>query len=299
MKTFESALSSKDFVVTSEILLTPQFGDEHISEQARLLRGNVDALLVTDNQSGRLHMSSLAASVLVKQAGIDPIMQLGCRNRNRIALLGDLLGASALGIKNLQFVRGERIPDGFVPRPKAMLDVTATELLAIASKMKLEDGIARIPDLLLGGIVSPRAPNRRWQAKKLRQKVDSGARFLMTHTCMDIGIVKKFMNHLVSLGIPRRTNMIVTTAVLGSAKDARWLREHRTNVMIPDSMIEGLDSDPQPREKGIDSAAEFLRQLIDVPGVAGAHIYTPNDLDAVVETIRRAGLTAGYSKTGA
>jgi methylenetetrahydrofolate reductase (NADH) len=289
LKTFESALSSKDFVVTSEILLAPQFGDEHIGEQAKRLRGHVDAILLTDNQSGRLHMSSLAASSLVRQAGIDPIMQLGCRNRNRISLLGDLLGASALGIRNLQLVRGERIPDGFVPRPKAVLDVTATELIAIASKMKQEDGIASIPDLILGGIVSPRAPSRRWRAKKLLQKVDAGARFLMTHTCMDIGVVKTFMDHLVSLGIPRRTNMIVTVAVLGSAQDARWLRDNRTNVMIPDSMIDMLAADPQPREKGIDIAAELLQQLVDVPGIAGAHIYSPNDVNAVVETIRRAG----------
>jgi len=290
LNTFESALSSKDFVVTSEILQAPNFGVEHINEQARLLRGYVDAVLVTDNQSGRLHMSSLAASVLLKKAGIDPIMQLGCRNRNRISLLGDLLGASALGIKNLQLVRGERIPDGFVPRPKALLDITATELLAIANKMKLDDGIAKIPDLLLGGVVSPRAPKTDWPARKLIEKIDSGARFLMTHTCMDIDIVRQYMKHLVSLGVPRRANVIISIAVLSSAQDAAWLREKKTNVIIPDAIVDDLERHPQPREKGIEIAAELLRQFADTPGLAGVHIYAPNDVSAIPETIERAGL---------
>jgi methylenetetrahydrofolate reductase (NADPH) len=131
LNTFAAALRTKDFVVTSELLLGPQSGGEHINEQAEALRGHVDGVLVTDNQSGRLHMSSLVASWLLKQAGIDPIMQLGCRNRNRISLLGDLLGANALDIRNIQLVRGERVPDGFAPRPNALLDMTATELIEI------------------------------------------------------------------------------------------------------------------------------------------------------------------------
>jgi len=290
LNTFESALSSKDFVVTSEILQAPNFGVEHINEQARLLRGHVDAVLVTDNQSGRIHMSSLAASVLLKQAGIDPIMQLGCRNRNRISLLGDLLGASALGIRNLQLVRGERVPDGFVPRPKALLDVTATELLAIAKKMKLEEGIASIPDLNLGGIVSVRAPKVDWPAKKLVEKIDSGAQFLMTHTCMDIDIVRQYMKHLVSLKVPRRANMIASIAVLGSVQDAKWLRDNKTNTIIPDTIVESLGGHPEPRENGIDIAAQLLREFAEIPGLAGVHIYAPNDVSAIPEAIERARL---------
>lgn len=295
MNSFQSALSTKDFIVTSEILLAPHFEAEHINEQANMLRGYVDAVLVTDNQSGRLHMSSLAASCLLKQSGIDPIMQLGCRNRNRISLLGDLLGASALGIRNLQLVRGERVPDGFVPRPKALLDITATELLVIANKMKLDDGIACIPDLILGGIVSPRAPKAGWPAKKLVEKIEAGARFLMTHICMDINLIEQYMNHLVSLRVPHRVNLIASIAVLGSAQDARWLRENKTNVILPDAIVDSLECDQQPRQKGIEIAAKLLKQLKDVPGLAGAHIYTPNDVSAIPETIELAELDIPFT----
>ena len=134
MSNFESALNTKDFVITSEVLLGSRSGDEHVREHVELLSGHVDAMLATDNQSGRLHISSLATSVLLQQAGIEPIMQLGCRNRNRVALLGDLLGAYELGIRNVQLVRGERVPEGFKPRPKPELDVTATELVALQAK---------------------------------------------------------------------------------------------------------------------------------------------------------------------
>jgi methylenetetrahydrofolate reductase (NADPH) len=290
LNTFETALNTKDFVMTSEIFLAPQSGNEDINKQADLLRGYFDGVLVTDNQSGRLHMSSLAAASLLKHAGIEPIMQLGCRNRNRISLLGDLLGAAALGIRNLQLVRGERVPEGFMPRPKALLDVTATELIGIACKMRTEDGIASFPELLLGGVVTPRAPKADWPAKKLVEKVESGARFLLTHTCMDAEVVRSYMKHLISLRILHKTHVLVSIAVLGSARDARWLRENKPNVMIPDSIIDRLDRHPEPREEGIAIAAELLQKFVNIPGLSGAHIYAPSDLRTVPAAIQQAGI---------
>jgi len=290
LNTFELALNTKDFILTSEIFLAPQSGTGDIGKQADVLRGLFDGVLVTDNQSGRLHMSSLAASCLLKQEGIEPIMQLGCRNRNRISLLGDLLGAAALGIRNLQLVRGERVPEGFMPRPKALLDVTATELIGIACKMRLEDGIASFPDLLLGGVVTPRAPKADWAARKLVEKVEAGARFLLTHTCMDAEVVRKYMKHLVALKVLHKTSILASIAVLGSAQDARWLRENKPNVMIPDSIIDRLERHPAPREEGIAIAADLLRELADIPGLSGAHVYAPNDLRSVPAAIQHAGL---------
>jgi methylenetetrahydrofolate reductase (NADPH) len=290
LNTFAAALRTKDLVITSEILLGSQSGDVHINEQAEALRGHVDGLLVTDNQSGRLHMSSLVASFLLKQAGVDPIMQLGCRNRNRISLLGDLLGADALGIRNLQLVRGERVPNGFVPRPNALLDVTATELLEIANRMKTGDSVANIPDLLLGGVVTPRAPKPDWPARKLVEKIDAGARFLITHTCMDADIVRKYMKHLVALRITHRASVMASIAVICSAQDAQWLRENKTNVMIPDALVDEIESHPQSREKGIEIAAGLVREYAEIPGLSGVHVFATTDVGAVPEVIQKAGL---------
>ena len=129
MKTFNKALNTQDFTITSEIFLRPDTDEEAIRVQADILRDSVDAVLITDNQSGQLHMSSVAAGILLKAANIDPIVQLSCRNRNRISLLSDLLGCAALGITNLMLTRGDRVPLEFQPRPKAIMDVNATELI--------------------------------------------------------------------------------------------------------------------------------------------------------------------------
>jgi len=288
LNTFATALRTKDLVITSELLLGPQFGEKLIREQADLLRDHVDALLVTDNQSGRLHMSSLAASQLLKQSGVEPIMQLGCRNRNRIALLGDLLGASALGIRNMQLVRGERVPEGFVPRPKALLDVTATELIEIARSMQVEDGIAYFPDLFLGGVITPRIPKPAWPAKKLVEKVAAGARFLVTQTCMDARVIRKYVEHLVGLKVTHSASLFASIAVLKSAEDARWLQENKTNVTIPDGMIGDIDGHANPRTRGIEIATQLFREFASIPGLSGVHIYSPTDVHAVREVIQRA-----------
>lgn len=294
MDTFQTALNTKNFTITSEILLGANSGVDHVNEQAELLRDRVDGVLVTDNQSGRLHMSSLAASRLLLDAGLDPIMQLGCRNRNRVALLGDLLGAGALGVRNLQLVRGEKVPIGFAPRPKAMLDVTATQLIGIAEKMKLEEGIARFPDLFLGSVISPRVPKANWPAKKIVHKVDAGARFLMTHTCMNIDVIRQFMKHMVKLKLLHRTSVMVSIAVLASAQDARWMRANKSNVIIPESLVERLDRHPQPRAEGIAIAAELLQRCVEVPGISGAHLYAPTDLRSVAEAVDMAGIDGHY-----
>jgi methylenetetrahydrofolate reductase (NADPH) len=290
LNTFEAALNNKDFVLTSEILLTPQSDTADISKQADMLRGHFDGVLVTDNQSGQLHMSSLAAAIMLKQLGVEPILQLSCRNRNRIAILGDLLGAGAHGIKSLQLVRGEKVPDGFKPRPKAVLDVTATELIATAHKMTGEEGIGVRPDFLLGGVVTIQKPKAGWLPRKLVQKVDAGAQFLITHPCLDIDLLQRYMKHLVSMKILHRVNIIIGTAVLTSAEDARWLRDNRFGVMIPKHIVKRLEQAANPRAEGIAICAEQLKNLESIPGVSGAHVIASSDLTSIPTVIEAAGL---------
>ena len=290
MNAFEAALNNKNFVVTSEVLLGSQSDEQHIHEHADLLRDLVDAVLATDNQSGRLHVSSLAAACVLRQAGVEPIMQLGCRNRNRVALLGDLLGAHMLGIRNFQIVRGERVPEGFKPRPKAELDVTTTELIDIANKMKVGEGIASFPDLFLGGVTTARAPTADWPARKLVGKVEAGARFVLTHSCMDIDIIRAYFRHLVAMKLTHKARFIVSLAVLSSPQDARWLRENKPNTTLPQSLIDRLGSSTEARAEGIEIAAELLREFVRIPGISGAHLYAPTDLTAITEVLRQADL---------
>ena len=290
MKTYKDALDSKDLALSAELFLHTRSNQDEIREQTDMLSGHVDGVLVTDNQSGQLHMSSLAASLIVRDGGIDPIMQLGCRNRNRIAVLGDLLGAGALGIRSLQLVRGERVPDGFEPRPKAVLDISATELLATATQLTSEEGVGDFHEFHLGGVITAHAPKDAWRPRKLLQKIDAGAHFLMTHTCMDLDLLRAYMQHLVSLQVLHRVRIIATIAVLRSVADARWLRNNKPNVLIPKGLVSRLDRAADPRAEGIALCAEQLRELADIPGLSGVHLYNSADMSAIPEAIVASGV---------
>ena len=278
MKTFDNALNNQDFTITSEVFLRPDTDEEAIRVQADILRESVDAILVTDNQSGQLHMSSLSAGILLKKADIDPIVQLSCRNRNRISLLSDLLGCTALGITNLMLTRGDRVPLEFNPRPKAIMDVNATELIALANNIKQDEKLRTNNQFLMGGVVTPFAPKSGWPAKNLAEKIDAGAEFVITHTCLDIDLIKNYMKRLVETQLLRRMHLIVGIAILKTAEDARWFRENRPNVNIPASIVTRLEEASDTNQEGIDICAEQLNELAQIPGVSGAHIIASNSV---------------------
>ena len=290
MRSFKDAIRNRDFAVSAEIFLRPESSVDSITEQADLLRDHVDAILLTDNQFGRLHMSTLVAASILINAGVDPIVQLASRNRNRVALISDLIGAVALGVTSLLLVRGQRAPKEFDPRPKSVLDVDAVELIRIASTVSQDERNSHSPDLYIGGLVIPHRPAKQWKGKLLTDKIDAGAGYLQTHLCMDMDILKSFIKRLVDNGIVRRTSIIGATAILGSAEDARWLRENRRNVLIPDSVVDRLEKASNPRQEGINICTEILQAMLDIPGISGANIMAAQDLATIPEAIDAAGL---------
>ena len=289
MKYFKDALGTKDFVITSEIFLKPETDANSIKIQADVLRDYVDAILLTDNQSGQLHMSSLAAGVLLLDAKIDPIIQLSCRNRNRISLLGDLLGCAALGMTNLSLIRGDRVPD-IQPKPKAIMDITATGLIRMANKMKADEKIKSVGKFLLGGVVTPHGPKPGWHAKSITEKIDAGAQFMLTHTCLDVDLLRTYMQRMVETKLLRRVNVIVGMAVLSSSEDAQWVRKNRPNVIIPNDIVTRLSNAKDPEKEGIDICIEQLNALKTIPGVSGAHIIASEKLINISTAIKNANI---------
>lgn len=292
MKTFKEAVRTKDFAVTARIALRPETDAAIIREQANLLRDHVDAILLTDNQFGQVHMSTLAASALLVQNGVDPIMQLSCRNKNRIALLGDLFGAAALSVTSLLLVRGNKVPEEIEPRPKAVFDVNATELMAIAVTMKSDDQLGAFPEFFLGGAVTPHAPRPGWVPKKLIEKIDAGAQFVQMPICMDADLLRSYMKHLVANNLIRRASVIAGTAILPSADAARWMRENRANVKIPDVIIDRLQRAGDPEQEGINICSEHLQELAEIPGISGATIMPGGNLVAIPAAIQAANLNS-------
>lgn len=290
MTTFRHAIRSKDFVVTTECFLKPETDANALQIQAEVLRDAVDGVIVTDNQHGRLHMSSLAAASLMRTHGVDPIMQLSCRNRNRIALLADLFGAAALDITSLLLVRGNRVPEGMEPRPKAVFDMSAAELIATAAELKDDTQLLSPPEFFIGGLVTPHVPKPDWVPRKLAEKTDAGAGFMLTYPCMDTSLLAQYMRQIVSNKLTHRLSFIATIAILTSADDARWLRDSRPNAVMPDSIVARIEAAADPVNEGFKICVEQIRELRNIPGVSGVNIMATTDLAQIPKVVDAAGL---------
>jgi methylenetetrahydrofolate reductase (NADPH) len=295
VNTFRQAARTRDFCVSAELFLTPESSASTIAEQAKLLKDHVDGVLLTDNQFGQLHMSTLAAAALLIANGVDPIMQLSCRNRNRIALLSDLLGAGALGVTSLMLVRGHHVPDGFQPRPKAVLDLDATELIATATRIRADEGLPALSDFYVGGIVTAHRPDADWTPRTLLRKIEAGAQFMMTNVCMDVPILRSWFRQLVAAKILRRVNIIVSVAIPESADDAHWLSRNRPNFQIPDTLIRRLEQARDAELEGVDIATEILTEVAAIPGVSGVHLMATRNLAAIPAALAGAGMARSLS----
>lgn len=290
MKIFRDELRKRDFVITAECFLNPETDSESIRAQTDILRDVVDGVVLTDNQHGQIHMNTIAAARLVLDNGMDPIVQMSCRNRNRLALVADLLGASALGVNNVLLIRGGQVPPVIKPRPKAVLDMTVSELIATASRLKSDGKLGAEAEFLVGSTMTIQPPEADWVPEKLTRKIEAGAQFIVALGNMDIDALQAHMKNLVAAKLTRRASVIASTFILTSAEDARWLRDHRPNYEIPDSIVRRLEKATDPREEGLAICSEHLSHLAKIPGISGANIIASSNLLMVPEVISAAGL---------
>jgi len=290
MKIFRDELRKRDFVITAECFLNPETNSDSIRDQADVLRDCVDGVVVSDNQHGQIHMNAIAAAHLLLDNGVDPIVQMSCRNRNRIALVADLLGASALGVNNVMLIRGSQVPGTIKPRPKAVRDMAVSDLIATASRLKADEKLGATANFFVGSTMAAHLPEPGWVPEKLTRKIDAGAQFIIAHGNMNLEALQAHMNHLIAAKLTRRASIIASTFILTSADDARWLRDHRPNNEIPDSIVHRLEKARDPRKEGLAICAEHLSQLAKTPGISGANIIASTNLVLVPEVISAAEL---------
>jgi methylenetetrahydrofolate reductase (NADPH) len=290
-----SLLQQRRFAITAEVTPPVSADPQRLLEKALPLKGYADAVNVTDAASAKSTMSSVAAAAILVQAGIEPVLQITCRDRNRIALQNDLLGAAALGIRNVLVLTGDDPKLGDQPEAKPVFDLDAKSLIATAVRMRegeLMNGrkIQGTPDLFLGAADLPVDPAPGWAPKSLEAKIDAGAEFAQTQFCMDVGVVRRYAARLAEHGLTERVGVLIGIAPLASAKSARWMREHLYGTVIPDEVVARMEAAPDPREEGKRICVELLQQLAEIPGVAGAHIMAPLNEAAIPEAIERSGL---------
>ena len=241
-------------------------------------------------------MSSLAGSVIVLSKGIDPILQMTCRDRNRLAIQSDLMGASALGIKNVLTLGGDPIKNGDQPDAKAVFDVNSKKLLSIMKNMN-EPGetmsgrvLSTKSNFFPGGAAIVHDPTEEWDPKILNRKADLGTKFIQTQFCYDIDILKTYMKYIVDAGLAEKMSFIIGIGPFRSEKSAQWMKDKLFGTIIPDAMINRMEQATDKLEEGILICAELIDQLQEVDGVSGAHLMAPRNLSAIAPTIKKSGI---------
>jgi methylenetetrahydrofolate reductase (NADPH) len=292
--TMEMALRAGRFVITTEITPPVSFDAHDLLKKARPLAGLADAVNVTDGASARAHMSALVAAAILARNGIEPILQLTCRDRNRIALEADLMGAAAAGVRNLLLLTGDDPKAGDQPDAKAVFDIDSTTLTEIARVMRdrgeLPTGkkIAGKAAFFLGAADLPHDPPAGWEPVKLAAKAKAGAQFVQTQFCMDAGIVARYAAHIADHAATRELGLLIGIAPLRSAKSAQWMKKHLYGTIIPDALIERLEQAADPAAEGARICVELIEAFATIPGVAGVHVMAPANEAAVAGVIAEA-----------
>ena len=292
----ERVLRAGHFALTAEVTPPLSSNPARLLEKALPLKGYADAVNVTDGASARAHMSSVASAAILVQNGIEPILQVTCRDRNRIAIQSDLLGAAALGVRNVLVLTGDDPKAGDQPETKPVFDLNSTAVIATAKAMrddaKLPSGreIQDPPQLFIGAADLPIDPPAGWKADGLRAKADAGAQFVQTQFCFDMAIVRRYAERLGELGLTERLSILIGIGPLSSAKSARWMRQNLYGTTIPDAIIERMEAAREPKQEGARLCAELLQELAEIPGIAGAHLMAPLNEAAVPTAIEASGL---------
>jgi methylenetetrahydrofolate reductase (NADPH) len=299
----QARLRRGDFVVTAEITPPVSTDPGEFLSRAMPLKGLATAINVTDGAGAKVHLSSLAAAHYLVQSGIEPIFQMTCRDRNRLALQGDILGAVSLGIRNILALAGDDPKAGDQPEAKAVFDLDSRGLLAMAHRMRLErklpsgTAIAGKFSLVLGAADIPVDPPAGWNPKGLIAKADAGADFVQTQFCMDMGVARRYAGRLLELGLAQRLPILIGVAPIPSARSARWMREKLSGTLIPDALIARLENAADPKREGTRICVEVLRELADLPGVAGAHVMAPMNFAEIPRAIEDSGVVGRKRRT--
>jgi methylenetetrahydrofolate reductase (NADPH) len=290
----QSRLRAGEFVVTAEITPPVSTDPAEFLKRAMPLKGLATAVNVTDGAGAKVHLSSLAAAHFLVQSGIEPIFQMTCRDRNRLALQGDILGAASLGIHNILILGGDDPKAGDQPEAKAVHDVDSRALLAMAhamrSQRKLPPGteIQGRLELFLGVADIPADPAPDWEPKGLQAKAASGADFVQTQFCMDIEVVRRYSSRLREKGVT--LPILIGIAPIPSVKSARWMREKLFGTRIPEAIVERLEKAHDAKAEGLKVCVELLQQLAEIPGIGGAHVMAPMNFSAIPVAIEQSGV---------
>ena len=296
---FERVLRAGGFAVTAELSPPDSANPEDVYARARVFDGYVDAINATDGSGANCHMSSVAVCALLTRIGYSPVLQISCRDRNRIAIQGEILGGAAMGVTNLLCLTGDGVQSGDHPQAKPVFDLDSISLLEIARRLRdegrFESGRALTsrPHMFLGAAENPFVPPHDWRPLRLAKKLAAGAQFIQTQYCFDVPLLRRFMARLDELGLLGQIFVLVGVGPLPSAKTAEWLRRHVPGVHVPDRVVQRLAGAEKPRAEGRRLCVELIQEIREIKGVHGVHVMAYRQEESVAEVIQSSGVLNG------
>ncbi|MFI4891135.1 MAG: methylenetetrahydrofolate reductase, partial [Steroidobacterales bacterium] len=253
----------------------------------------------TDGSGANCHMSSIAVCALLTRVGYAPIMQISCRDKNRIAIQGDILGGAAMGVCNMLCLTGDGVQAGDHPQAKPVFDLDCVSLLGIARALRDEHHfqsgrkITYAPRVFFGAAENPSALPHAWRAQRVAKKVAAGAQFIQTQYCYDLKLLRDFMQQVEELGLGGKVYILAGVGPLRSAKTAEWMRKNVPGMLVPDALITRLAGAKDQTAEGRTICVELIQEIREIRGISGVHIMAYRQEESVSEIVERAGILQG------
>jgi 5,10-methylenetetrahydrofolate reductase len=292
----ERVLRSGRFAVTAELNPPDSADPREVYDRALVLSEVCDAINATDASGAHVHMSSVGICSLLTRAGYAVVMQISCRDRNRIAIQGDVLGAAAMGVANILCLTGDGVQTGDQPGAKPVFDLDSTALLetirTMRDKRQFLSGrkIAVPPRVFIGAAANPFAPPHDYRPLHLAKKVAAGAQFIQTQYCYDVLLLRRFMDKVREQGLHEKVFILVGVGPLASARTAKWMREHVPGVHIPDAIVKRIEGAQNQKQGGKKLCIELIQEIREIEGVAGIHVMAYRQEEYVSEIITESGI---------
>ena len=295
----ERVLRAGGFAVTTEIAPPDSANPAEVYERAAMFDGYVDAINATDGSGANCHMSSVAMCSLLTHRGYAMIMQVSCRDRNRIAIQGDVLGAAAMGVANILCLTGDGVQSGDHPQAKPVFDLDCMSALEMLRGMRDDSRflsgrrITSPPQVFLGAAANPFAAPHDFRPLRLARKIKAGAQFIQTQYCFDVDMFKQYMERVRDLGLHDKVFILAGVGPLASARSAEWIRTHVAGVHIPDTVIKRLRGASDQAGEGVNICKDMIHQVREIEGVHGVHIMAYRQEHRVAEIVEATGVLQG------
>ena len=295
----ERVLRRGEFAVTTELNPPDSADPQEVYDRAAIFEGWVDGINAVDASGANCHMSSVGICALLTRMGYAPILQIACRDKNRIAIQGDILGASAMGVQNILCLTGDGVQCGDQPGAKPVFDLDCMSLLETARTMRDESKflsgrkITTPPHVFLGAAINPFAPPYDFRPMRLKKKIEAGAQFVQSQYCYDVPMFVEYMIRVRDMGLHEQCYILCGVGPLASARTAKWMRSNVPGVHIPDHIIERLEGAADQKKEGKQICIDIINEVKEIEGVSGIHVMAYRQEEYVAEMVADSGVLKG------